>query len=180
MAWVLYASMSFRYSPSAPHLSMAKRNRRTPEQQIADLRAKIAEIEERKARKQAMKDPALRHVAAAVRAVDKALEAASDAAMKETLAGAREQLAACAAPNGVLVAQAPPKGRGRKSAPADQADPDAVLRYVRNNPGSSAADVAGALDLDTKAVSPALKSLKEDGKARTEGKARGTRYFATA
>ena len=126
-----------------------------------------------------MKDPA-RHVAAAVRAVDKALEAASDAAMKETLAGAREQLAPCAAPNGVLMPQAPPKGRGRKSATKDQADPEIVMSILRANPGSSVADVADGLELDTKAVSPALKALRDDGKTRVEGQARGTRYFAKA
>ena len=48
---------------------MAKRTRRTPEQMIQDLQAEIERVKARAARAKAKKDPALRHVSAAVRAM---------------------------------------------------------------------------------------------------------------
>lgn len=159
---------------------MNKRSRRTPEQQIADLQAKITELQERKERREALQDPARRHVAAALRTVDKALEVCSDAALKTNLRDVRERLAGCVDPKGVLVPKAAPKSRPRPAASQVEVDPDAVLRYLKLNPGSRCEDVAKGLDLESSAISPVLKALKTDGKARTEGQARGTKYFAGA
>mgnify|MGYP001493838268 CR=1 FL=1 len=53
----------------------ARRQRRTVDQQIADLAAKIAALQQREAQKKAKADPALRHATAAVRSIDKALAA---------------------------------------------------------------------------------------------------------
>lgn len=158
---------------------MNKRNRRTPEQQIADLQAKIAELQERKERREALQDPARRHVAAALRTVDKALEVCEDPALKATLRDVRERLAGSADPKGLLVPKAAPKARTRRVSTAHaDVDPDAVLRYLKLNPGSRCEDVAKGLDIDSGAISPVLKALKSEGKARTEGQARGTKYFA--
>ena len=50
--------------------------RRTPEQMIADLEAKIAAVKARAATKKAKADPAGKALTAAAKAVDKAIEAA--------------------------------------------------------------------------------------------------------
>ncbi len=160
---------------------MNKRSRRSPEQQIADLQAKIAELQERKERREALQDPARRHVAAALRTVDKALDVCSDPALKTTLREVREQLAGCVDPKGILVPKAAPKARTRRASAAhSDVDADAVLRYLKLNPGSRCEDVARGLDIDSGTLSPVLKTLKTEGKARTEGQARGTKYFAGA
>ena len=164
--------------------TLNKRSRRTPEQQIADLQAKIAAIQERKERKKALKDPALRHIAAAMRSVKKALDEATVPAMKQSLAEARGQLAACVGASGagngaVLIPRRAGPGRPRKSPTFSNADSDAVLRYVRNHPGARCEDVAGALGAESSAISPVLKALNSEGKVEREGKARGTKYYVT-
>lgn len=53
-----------------------------------------------------------------------------------------------------------------------------VLRHVQDNPACRCEDIARALGADTKAVSPVLKRLREEGRVRSKGQARGTRYFA--
>ncbi len=154
---------------------MKKRSRRTPEQQIADLNAKIAAIKVRAEQKKAMKDPAGRHIAAALRSIERGLAETKDASMRQALDQARATLAGTISAKGVA---SPGGGGRRRSAPAALADPAAILRYLASNPGSRCEDVASALEADTSTVSPVLKSLKTEGKARTEGQARGTKYFA--
>jgi predicted transcriptional regulator len=43
--------------------------------------------------------------------------------------------------------------------------------------GIGAADIAAEVGADTKEVSPVLKSLKDEGKVKSKGQARGTRYY---
>ena len=60
-----------------------KRIRRTPEQIIADLEAEIARVKARAAAKDAKAAPEGKPFLAAVKALDKAIEAAQDAGNKE-------------------------------------------------------------------------------------------------
>ena len=153
----------------------SKRNRRSPEQLIADLKAKIASIQARAERQKAKKDPALRHMTAAVRSIDKALAETSDAATRKALDDVRSTLAACLSLSGSA-----PTGRTRavlRPHANTRVEPKEVLRYLSQHPGSRCEDVASAVGADTKAVGPVLRELKAKGKARSEGQARGTRYF---
>ncbi len=144
-----------------------KRTRRSPEQMIADLQAEITRIKARAERQKVKRDPALRHVGAAIRSIDKAMEATADAATKTALTEARATMSACLAMNGAVI----PSSDG-----AAGIDPKAVLTYLRNNPGSSGEQVAGAMDTDTKTLRPVMKRLIADGEVATMGKRRGMRY----
>jgi hypothetical protein len=158
---------------------MKKRSRRTPQQQIADLQAKIASIKQRAEQKKAMKDPAVKHITAALRSIDRALAESKDAATRQSLNEARKLLTAGHAPSPAILIPAAPGARARKPvASSSQADPKAILRYLSSNPGSRCEDIAAALETDSRSLSPVLKTLKTEGKAKTEGQARGTRYFA--
>ncbi len=105
---------------------MAKYQRRTSEQLIADLEAKIRAVKLRAERKKARADPAIKHTLGAVKLVDKALAAASDTAMRSALQDARSTLAACTAVDGVIVPSSATeagtvrrqRGRQRAAAPA--------------------------------------------------------------
>jgi hypothetical protein len=155
-----------------------KRTRRTPEQMIADLEARIAEVKSRAERKKVARDPALRHVKAAVRSIDKAMDASSDAATRKVLEEARTGLAACLTLKSV-------EGKGSRGVLSPQprrsarVDPQTVLEHLVLNPGSRSEQIAAALGTDTKALRPALQKLKAEGQARTEGKGRATSYFAS-
>ena len=150
--------------------SVKKRIRRTPEQRIADLHAEIARVKSRAERQKAKRDPTLRHVNAAIRSIDKALEATGDAATKKALNEARATMSAWVAMHGggkhVLV----PAPRGKVVEPND------VLTYLRNNPESSGEQVAGAMDTDTKTLRPVMKGLIAEGEVAAQGKTRGTKY----
>jgi len=151
--------------------------RRSPQEIIADLEAQIARIQARAERKKVKKNPTLRHVATALRSIDKALDACEDGATSKALDEARATLSAVlslsgAGPKATRGAAAPgPRRRGQVQA-------DAVLRFVAGHPGSRCEDIAGSIGADTKALSLVLKELKTDGRVRTEGQARGTRYYA--
>ena len=56
-------------------------------------------------------------------------------------------------------------------------EPDDVVRYVANHPGCKAEEIAAAIQVETRAVSPVLKQLRDSGRVRAEGKARGMRYY---
>src|SRR5262245_36292449 len=85
--------------PQAPMAKQKKqavqRQRRSVDQKIADLTAKIVALKEREARKQAKADPALRHASAALKSVDKALAEAKDLAMRKALTETRSALCKC-------------------------------------------------------------------------------------
>lgn len=99
-------------------VSSERKAHRTPEEQVADLKAKIASIESRAARKRARANPAVKQAIVAVRAIDKGLAAATDAATKGALQESRATLAACVAVSGITlppstVPAAPRKRRSR-------------------------------------------------------------------
>jgi len=137
---------------------------------IEDLQQEIERIKTRAAQRKVRRDPALRHVTAAVRSIDKAMGATTDAATRNALDEARATLAACLAMSGVT-----PKGRAARSVAA-HVDPAAVLTYLRNNPGSSGEQVATAMGTAT--LRPVMKALIAKGQVTASGKARGTRYAA--
>jgi hypothetical protein len=155
-----------------------KRNRRTPEQLIAELEARIVQVKRRAEAQKVKKDPALRHVSGAVRSMDKALAATQDPATRTALAEARSALAAILSLNGVVVGGT---GKGRASA-ASGGRPDAerVARYIAEHPGSRAEDIASALGTATAQLRATLMKLKSSGAVEPKGKARATRYYATA
>src|SRR5258708_31489204 len=81
----------------------ATRIRRTNEQLIADIKAEIASLEGRAARKQVKRDPALKHVTATMRSIDKAMSATDDVALRKSLDEARSIVGACLSFSGVLM-----------------------------------------------------------------------------
>ncbi len=157
-------------------MSAAKRKRRPPQQMIADLEAQIGQIRARVERRKARKDPALRHIAAAVRSIDKALAGSEDVATRQALDEVRITLGAVLSLNGA----APRAGSGGVPVQAHrgrQIQPEEVLRYITSHPGSRCEDIAATVGADTKAVSSVLRRLRDEGKVRSEGQSRGTRYF---
>jgi len=145
------------------------RIRRTEDQLIADLEAKIEHLKVRVAAKAAKKDPTLRHVSKAIKSIDAALDATGDAATRTALQEARVTLTACLGLNGVI---APHGGRSAK-----RVDGAALLDFVRSNPGQRGEHIAAALDTDTKALRAPMKRLIEERKIRTKGERRGMQYF---
>ncbi len=78
-------------------------------------------------------------------------------------------LSACLGLNGVV---APQGGRS-----ALRVDGDALLAFVRSNPGQRGEHIAAALATDTKALRGPMKRLIEERKVRTKGERRGMQYF---
>jgi hypothetical protein len=154
-------------------MATKKLTRRTPEQKIKDLEAKIAEIKLRASRKKVQRDPALRHVSAAMRSIDKAHAATSDKATRKAMEDARATLSACLALHGVTGVRVLRARSARASV-----DPKAVLSFLKSNPGAGGEQVASALGVDTASLRPVMKQLIEDGKASKSGKGRGTVYRA--
>ena len=90
---------------------VTKRKHRTPEQKIEDLQAEIERVKQRAAMKEARADPAVAEAIKAVRFLNKAHAAASDAGLKEALTEARGALNAFLESKGVES----PKPRQRRS-----------------------------------------------------------------
>ena len=148
-----------------------KRTRRTPEQMIEDLQKQIEHIKTRAAEAKVKQDPALRHISAAIKSMDKATEATEDKATRKALGEARATLTACLELSG---ARLPRGGGGRR---VSSVEPQAILDYLDKHPGSSGEDVASALGTDTRGLRPTMKKLIEAGQVKTKGRARGMRYF---
>lgn len=105
-------------------VTQERKPHRSPQQQVADLQAKIASIEARAERKRARANPTVKQAIVAVRALDKGLAAATDPEMKEALEDARSTIAEVVATTGVVLkskrlepstetASAPRKGGAR-------------------------------------------------------------------
>jgi hypothetical protein len=152
------------------------RTRRSEEQLIQDLEAKIAQIKARAEAKKAKRDPSLRHISAALRSIDKALDASEDQATRQALGEARTTLSACLSLNGVtsratLVPQARRRG-GSSGAVA----PDALLAFIQAHPGSRGEQIAAELGTDTKTMRPVMHRLIDERKVKTRGQRRGMTY----
>jgi hypothetical protein len=145
-----------------------RRQRRSLDQQIEALQSKILALREREARKQAKTDPAMRLATSAVKSIDKALAATKSAEMRKALTQARSTLA------GHLGLDGAPRSR----AAANDDLPEALLSYVRSNPGQRSEHIAAALSTDAVAIRPVMKRLIAAGQVRTEGQKRGMTYQA--
>jgi hypothetical protein len=154
-----------------------KRTRRTPEQLIAELEAKIAGVRRRAEQQKVKKDPALRHIAGAVRAIDKAASSTQDGATRAALEEARTALAAVLTLNGVVIRST---GTGIRRNGSASLEADQVARYIAEHPGSRAEDIAAALGTGAAQLRPALMKLRSAGAVEPKGKARATRYYASA
>jgi len=149
----------------------ARRQRRSIEQQIADLQAKITAIQEREALRRAKTDPVLRNVATALKGVEKALALEPEAPTAEVLQQVHTLLA------GLMEGEAPvmPARRGRRAA-AKEDLPAQILAHLRDQPAQRSEQIASALGTDTATLRPVLKRLIADGKVETEGQKRGMTY----
>ncbi len=152
-----------------------RRQRRTAEQVIADLEARIAAVREREARKQARADPALRHAAAALKALEKALAATRDAVLQKALAEARTSLGALLESD---AGSAPRAARGPHRARGAGDLAESLLAHVRKHPGQRGEQIAAALHTDAATMRPAMKRLIAEGKVETAGQRRGMTYTA--
>lgn len=159
--------------------STKKRSRRSAEERIKELESKIAQVKARAERAKVTKDPALRHVKAALKSIDKALNATQDGAVRTALGESRTTLAACLTLHGV-------ESKGARGTlvpqPRNQSkvELDTLLNFLLKHPGSRSEGIAAALRTDTKSLRPALQQLRAEGRARTEGQGRATRYYAEA
>ena len=98
-------------------MSAKTRIRRTPEQMIADLEAKIAAVKDRAARREAKATPEGTALIAAVRAIDKATRVAGEAGNRDivsALESARAALAPGIVGMGLRIPEAKKRGRRRK------------------------------------------------------------------
>jgi hypothetical protein len=167
--------------PTDAKKSMAedkKRIRRSEEKLIADLEARIASLKARAARKEARANPAIRHTAAALKSIDKAMATTDDSALRRALDDARSTLSACLSLNGVVVTQtnfASPRG-GRRSSSNVEEMGETLLAYVRSNPGQRGEQIAAALGTDTKTMRLPMKKLIAERKIKTKGERRGMSY----
>ena len=95
-----------------------RRQRRSPEQMIADLQKQIEEVKARAVARELKQSAAVKHALAAVRAIDKALEAAAEednTPLRHVLADARKPLAEYLTAQGVRLPKARlPRGRRPK------------------------------------------------------------------
>jgi hypothetical protein len=154
-----------------------ERTRRTPEQRIADLQAKIEAIKHRAERAKVKRNPSMRHMSAALKSVDKAMAETEDNATRKALEEVRATLSATLALNGVVVARGSAP-RTRRAGAGDLSGQ--LLAYVKAHPGQRGEEIAVALGTDTYAMRPSMKRLIEAGEVKTQGKNRGMRYFVGA
>jgi hypothetical protein len=153
-----------------------KRQRRTEEQMIQDLEARIAAIKAKAERKKVKRDPALRHISGALRSIDKALGETGDTATRQALDEARSTLSALLSLNGVMVASSG-KPRGRRSAQNSDAMSEQLLTYVMDHPGQRGEQIAAALRTDVSVMRSPMKKLIAANKVKTRGQRRGMTYF---
>lgn len=155
-----------------------KRQRRSEEELIRDLEARIASIKAKAERKKVKRDPALRHISAALRSIDKAMGETEDSATRHALDEARTTISACLSLNGVVVAgSGGGKPRGRRSAQTSEAMSEQLLTYVMDHPGQRGEQIAAALRTDVGTMRSPMKRLIADNKVKTRGQRRGMTYF---
>jgi len=80
--------------------------------------------------------------------------------------------------NGMVVRSTGRGGPRRTGSAA--VEPDQVARYIAQHPGSRAEDIAAALGTGSVQLRPALMKLRSLGAVAPKGKARATRYYASA
>jgi predicted ArsR family transcriptional regulator len=157
------------------------RVRRSAEQLISDLQKQIEQIKARAERKKITKSPALRHMNAALRAIEKAMASCEDNATRKALNDAQATLTACLSLNGVAKTSigngASAGSRERRSGGDVEAMSERLLDYVLKHPGERGEQIATALGTDTKTMRLPMKKLIADGKVSTRGERRGMAYL---
>lgn len=153
----------------------ASRTRRSTEDVIADLEAKIVTLRKKAELEKFNSTPALRYIRTALRSIDTAIESSTDRALKQALEEARASL------NGSLpetpeTVEEPRRARGHSRERG--VSPDAILEHVKANPGQRSEQIAQALGTDSVAMRPVMKRLIEEHKVRTKGQKRGMTYSA--
>jgi len=107
-----------RRTASIPDAALRTRVRRSDEQLVRDLQARIEELQRRAQARKAKESPGVALTLKALRAVDKAIaaaEAESDTALRHALSDAREPMARFLESRGVHVRKSRrPKGRRPK------------------------------------------------------------------
>jgi hypothetical protein len=157
-----------------------KRNRRTDEQMIADLEARIASLKTRAAQRTAKRSPALSHTMKAVKAIDAAMAATEDGAMRRTLEEARGALSACLSLHGLVPASGGGErgSSGRRSSETVEQMAETLLAHVKKNPGQRGEQIAAALNTDTRTIRLPMQKLIAGKLVKTRGQKRGMTYFA--
>jgi len=159
--------------------SPQKRARKTYEDKIAELQAKIEAIKQREEEKKKKKSPAMRFVRAALSSLDKALANCDDSLMRKELGEARLTISSVMALAGAPAASQTPvaRGGGRRSNVEVENLGEKLLAHVKKHPGQRGEQIASDLETDTKTMRLPMKKLIEDGKVKTSGQRRGMCYF---
>jgi len=166
--------------------------RKTTEQRIQDLEAKIQKIKAQAERQKVAKNPAIKPMAAALASIDKALNATDDTVLRKSLDEARGVVSACLGLLGVTPKTKRLRGRLlaariRGTAPtssttngsADGPDANDLLKYLEGNPGSSSEALSKEFETDSGTLRPVMRQLIDEGKVKTKGQRRGMKYYAS-
>jgi hypothetical protein len=167
-----------RKSKTANASDGSKRNRRTPEQLIKDLEAKIEEVKQRAAAKRVKASGEGKALVTAVKALDKAL-ASSTGDTQRAIEAARAILAERLAEMGLGAgAGGASKGERVRRSTEDLEELAASIRaHVQANPGARLEEISADIDVPSKDLKRPVQLLLGNGELRTEGQKRGTRYF---
>ena len=130
------------------------RIRRTDEQLIADLEARIANLKTRAAQRKAKRSPALSFTMKAVKSIDAAMASTDDGAMRRALDEARSTLSACLALHGLSSQGGGERASsgGRRSSETVEQMGETLLAHIKKNPGQRGEQIARALNTDTKTM----------------------------
>jgi hypothetical protein len=153
---------------------------RSPEEMIDALEKKIEQIRRKAEERKLKKNPAIKHIKAALKALDNATGNCNDSAIRKELTEARSMVAAC-----LVMAGAPASAtrggevsrRSSSSVLNTNVRPDQLLEYVMKNPGQRGELIAKALGTDTKSMRAPMKTLIEARRVKTSGQARATAYY---
>jgi hypothetical protein len=153
---------------------------RSPEEMIDALEKKIEQIRRKAEERKLKKNPAIKHIKVALKALDNATGNCNDSAIRKELTEARSMVAAC-----LVMAGAPASAtrggevsrRASSSVLNTNVRPDQLLEYVMKNPGQRGELIAKALGTDTKSMRVPMKTLIEAKRVRTSGQARATAYY---
>jgi hypothetical protein len=156
----------------------ATRVRRTDEQLIADLEARISGLKARAAQKRVKKSPTISHMVRAMKSLDAAMASSEDGATRRALDDARSTLTACLAIHGVLTPNGGTERRTRRSSEEKSQLAEVLLAHIRQNSGQRGEQIAAALGTDTASMRPAMHALIAEKKIKTKGERRGMTYHA--